>query len=148
MDYGVAAFIEKDANSILDFVDLRRVGPLALAVNPIDLLLPQFNQMAKYFKNEKLRALFSPGAVRRLSPYNARVFAARGTELRTAGTPSAGSTKCANHCSAGGRGRRHAAGREVAQIVTTPLAESEASAIAARRRHKKSQACGSSPTRC
>ena len=31
LDYGVAAFIEKDANSILDFVDLRRVGPLALA---------------------------------------------------------------------------------------------------------------------
>ena len=25
-DHGVAAFIEKDANSILDFVDLRRVG--------------------------------------------------------------------------------------------------------------------------
>jgi phytoene desaturase (3,4-didehydrolycopene-forming) len=44
LDYGVAAFIEKDANSIL-------VGPLALAVNPIDLLLPQFNQMKKYFKS-------------------------------------------------------------------------------------------------
>ena len=51
LDYGVAASIEKDANSILDFVDLRRVGPLALAVNPIDLLLPQFNQMKKYFKS-------------------------------------------------------------------------------------------------
>jgi phytoene desaturase (3,4-didehydrolycopene-forming) len=26
------------------------VAPLALAVNPLDLLLPQYNQMAKYFK--------------------------------------------------------------------------------------------------
>ena len=48
LDYGVAAFIERDANSILDFVDLSRVGPLALAVNPIDLLLPQFNQARSY----------------------------------------------------------------------------------------------------
>ena len=39
----------------LDFVDLSRVGPLALAVNPLDLLLPQFNQMAKYFKDETWR---------------------------------------------------------------------------------------------
>ena len=72
LDYGVAAFIERDANSILDFVDLTRVGPLALAVNPVDLLLPQFNQMAKYFKNEKLRALFSYQELYvGLSPYNA-----------------------------------------------------------------------------
>ena len=34
LDYGVAAFIERDANSILDFVDLSRVGPLALAATP------------------------------------------------------------------------------------------------------------------
>ena len=72
LDYGVAAFIERDANSILDFVDLSRVGPLALAVNPIDLLLPQFNQMAKYFKDERLRALFSYQELYvGLSPYNA-----------------------------------------------------------------------------
>ena len=37
LDYGVAAFIERDANSILDFVDLSRVGPLALAVEARDL---------------------------------------------------------------------------------------------------------------
>ena len=72
LDYGVAAFIERDANSILDFVDLSRVGPLALAVNPVDLLLPQFNQMAKYFKDERLRALFSYQELYvGLSPYNA-----------------------------------------------------------------------------
>ena len=72
LDYGVAAFIERDANSILDFVDLSRVGPLALAVNPLDLLLPQFNQMAKYFKDPRLRALFSYQELYvGLSPYNA-----------------------------------------------------------------------------
>jgi len=72
LDYGVAAFIERDANSILDFVDLSRVGPLALAVNPLDLLLPQFQQMKKYFKSPKLRALFSYQELYvGLSPYNA-----------------------------------------------------------------------------
>jgi hypothetical protein len=50
LDYGVSAFIEKDANSILDFVTPERVLPLAMAVNPVDLLLPQNFQMAKYFK--------------------------------------------------------------------------------------------------
>ena len=72
LDYGVAAFIERDANSILDFVDVSRVGPLALAVNPLDLLLPQFQQMKKYFKDPRLRALFSYQELYvGLSPYNA-----------------------------------------------------------------------------
>ena len=72
LDYGVAAFIERDSSSILDFVDISRVGPLALSVNPLDLLLPQYNQMAKYFKDERLRALFSYQELYvGLSPYNA-----------------------------------------------------------------------------
>ena len=38
----------------------------------MDLLLPQFNQMAKYFKDERLRALFSYQELYvGLSPYNA-----------------------------------------------------------------------------
>ena len=51
--------------------DVRPCAP-ALAVNPLDLLLPQFNQMAKYFKDERLRALFSYQELYvGLSPYNA-----------------------------------------------------------------------------
>ena len=47
---GVKAFIEQDSKSILDFVNLKKVGPLALAVNPLDLLLPQSRQLSQYFK--------------------------------------------------------------------------------------------------
>ena len=136
LDYGVAAFIEKDANSILDFVDLRRVGPLALAVNPIDLLLPQFNQMAKYFKNEKLRALFSYQELYvGLSPYNAPgVFSLLAATELTDGVwyPVGGFDKVRQSLQAlaDEEGVVTRLGAEVAQIVTTPLAEGEASAIA------------------
>jgi len=135
LDYGVAAFIEKDANSILDFVDLRRVGPLALAVNPIDLLLPQFNQMAKYFKNEKLRALFSYQELYvGLSPYNAPgVFSLLAATELTDGVwyPVGGFDKVRQSLQAlaDEEGVVTRLGAEVAQIVTTPLAEGEASAI-------------------
>ena len=135
LDYGVAAFIEKDANSILDFVDLRRVGPLALAVNPIDLLLPQFNQMAKYFKNEKLRALFSYQELYvGLSPYNAPgVFSLLAATELTDGVwyPIGGFDKVRQSLQAlaDEEGVVTRLGAEVAQIVTTPLAEGEASAI-------------------
>eukprot|EP00958_Prasinococcus_capsulatus_P029944 scaffold7806_cov376-Prasinococcus_capsulatus_cf.AAC.2 len=62
----------QDSKSILDFVDLRRVGPLALAVNPIDLLLSQERQLCNYFKSPKIRALFSYQELYvGLSPYNA-----------------------------------------------------------------------------
>ena len=136
LDYGVAAFIEKDANSVLDFVDLRRVGPLALAVNPIDLLLPQFNQMAKYFKNEKLRALFSYQELYvGLSPYNAPgVFSLLAATELTDGVwyPVGGFDKVRQSLQAlaDEEGVVTRLGAEVAQIVTTPLAEGEASAIA------------------
>eukprot|EP00854_Cymbomonas_tetramitiformis_P005552 gene5552-6735_t len=72
LDLGVKAFIEKDSQSALDFVNLARVGPLALAVNPLELLLSQFWQMSQYFKNEKLKALFSFQELYvGLTPYNA-----------------------------------------------------------------------------
>ena len=57
-DLGIKAFIEQDSTSALDFVNPNRVLALALAVNPLDLLLPQTYQMGKYFKSPKLRALF------------------------------------------------------------------------------------------
>lgn len=38
LDYGVAAFIERDANFILDFVDFFCVGLFVFVVNLIDLL--------------------------------------------------------------------------------------------------------------
>jgi phytoene desaturase (3,4-didehydrolycopene-forming) len=154
LDYGVAAFIEKDANSILDFVDLRRVGPLALAVNPIDLLLPQFNQMAKYFKNEKLRALFSYQELYvGLSPYNAPgVFSLLAATELTDGVwyPVGGFDKVRQSLQAlaDEEGVVTRLGAEVAQIVTTPLAEGEASAIEGSKATQKSRACGSSPARC
>lgn len=46
--------------------------PLALKVNPVDLLLSQYRQMSGYFKSEKIRALFSFQELYvGLSPYNA-----------------------------------------------------------------------------
>ena len=72
LDYGVAAFIDKDANSVLDFVNPQRVVPLALRVNPVDLLLSQHRQMSSYFKDKRLRALFTyQNLYVGLSPYNA-----------------------------------------------------------------------------
>jgi len=59
LDLGLKAFIEQDSTSALDFVDLTRVGPLALAVNPVLLLGPQTWQLATHFKSEKVKALFS-----------------------------------------------------------------------------------------
>ena len=91
--------------------------------------------MAKYFKNESSASFSYQELYAGLFPYNAPgVFSLlAATELTTAcGTPSAGSTKCANHCRRW-RTRKASAtrlGAEVAQIVTTPLAEGEASAIA------------------
>lgn len=129
LDYGVAAFIEKDANSILDFVDLRRVGPLALAVNPIDLLLPQFNQMKKYFKNEKLLALFSYQELYvGLSPYNAPgVFSLLAATELTDGVwyPRGGFDKIRQGLQklADEEGVTTKLGAEVAEIVCEPLTE-------------------------
>jgi len=59
LDLGLKAFIEQDSTSAFDFVDLQRVGPLALAVNPVLLLGPQTWQLATHFKTEKVKALFS-----------------------------------------------------------------------------------------
>merc|ERR1719362_1233316 len=59
LDLGLQAFIEQDSTSVLDFVDLSRVGPLALAVNPLLLLGPQTWQLATHFKSDKIKALFS-----------------------------------------------------------------------------------------
>jgi phytoene desaturase (3,4-didehydrolycopene-forming) len=135
LDYGVAAFIEKDANSILDFVDLRRVGPLALAVNPVDLLLPQFNQMAKYFKNEKLRALFSYQELYvGLSPYNAPgVFSLLAATELTDGVwyPIGGFDKVRQSLQklADEEGVKTRLGAEVSRIVTEPLPDETGSAI-------------------
>ena len=135
LDYGVAAFIEKDANSILDFVDLRRVGPLALAVNPIDLLLPQFNQMAKYFKNEKLRALFSYQELYvGLSPYNAPgVFSLLAATELTDGVwyPIGGFDEVRQSLQklADEKGVKTRLGAEVSKIVTEPLPDETGSAI-------------------
>jgi phytoene desaturase (3,4-didehydrolycopene-forming) len=135
LDYGVAAFIEKDANSILDFVDLRRVGPLALAVNPVDLLLPQFNQMAKYFKNEKLRALFSYQELYvGLSPYNAPgVFSLLAATELTDGVwyPIGGFDKVRQSLQklADEEGVTTRLGAEVSKIVTEPLPDETGSAI-------------------
>ena len=135
LDYGVAAFIEKDANSILDFVDLRRVGPLALAVNPVDLLLPQFNQMAKYFKNEKLRALVSYQELYvGLSPYNAPgVFSLLAATELTDGVwyPIGGFDKVRQSLQklADEEGVKTRLGAEVSKIVTEPLPDETGSAI-------------------
>ena len=124
LDYGVAAFIERDANSILDFVDLSRVGPLALAVNPIDLLLPQFNQMAKYFKDERLRALFSYQELYvGLSPYNAPgVFSLLAATELTDGVwyPKGGFTKVREsfNALAEKKGAKVRLNSEVAEILT------------------------------
>lgn len=124
LDYGVAAFIERDANSILDFVDLSRVGPLALAVNPLDLLLPQFNQMAKYFKDERLRALFSYQELYvGLSPYNAPgVFSLLAATELTDGVwyPKGGFTKVRESLNAlcEKMGAKVRTDSEVAEIVT------------------------------
>ena len=129
LDYGVAAFIERDANSILDFVDLTRVGPLALAVNPVDLLLPQFNQMAKYFKNEKLRALFSYQELYvGLSPYNAPgVFSLLAATELTDGVwyPIGGFDKVRQSLQklADEEGVATRLGAEVEAILTEPLGE-------------------------
>ena len=124
LDYGVAAFIERDANSILDFVDLSRVGPLALAVNPLDLLLPQFNQMAKYFKDERLRALFSYQELYvGLSPYNAPgVFSLLAATELTDGVwyPKGGFTKVRESLKAlcDKTGAKVRVNSEVAEIIT------------------------------
>lgn len=58
LDLGVKAFIEQDSTSALDFVNPNKILDLALAVNPLDLLLPQIRQMSGYFKEPKLKALF------------------------------------------------------------------------------------------
>lgn len=72
LDLGVAAFIERDSTSVLDFVTPGLVLPLALKVNPLELLLSQHWQMSQYFKSDKLRALFSFQELYvGLSPYNA-----------------------------------------------------------------------------
>ena len=135
LDYGVAAFIEKDANSILDFVDLRRVGPLALAVNPIDLLLPQFMQMSKYFKNEKLRALFSYQELYvGLSPYNAPgVFSLLAATELTDGVwyPIGGFDKVRQSLQklADEQGVVTKLGAEVSQIICEPIPDGDVSKI-------------------
>lgn len=59
LDLGVAAFIEQDSTTALDFINPKRILKLALAVNPLELLLPQIYQMKNYFKSPKLIALFS-----------------------------------------------------------------------------------------
>ena len=72
LDLGVKAFIERDSTSALDFLNPGLVLPLALKVNPVDLLLSQYRQMSGYFKSEKIRALFSFQELYvGLSPYNA-----------------------------------------------------------------------------
>ena len=135
LDYGVAAFIERDANSILDFVDLSRVGPLALAVNPLDLLLPQFQQMKKYFKSPKLRALFSYQELYvGLSPYNAPgVFSLLAATELTDGVwyPKGGFDKVRGSLQAlcDEEGVEIRTGTSVESIVTEPLGGSP-SAIA------------------
>ena len=135
LDYGVAAFIERDANSILDFVDLSRVGPLALAVNPLDLLLPQFQQMKKYFKSPKLRALFSYKELYvGLSPYNAPgVFSLLAATELTDGVwyPKGGFDKVRGSLQAlcDEEGVEIRTGTSVESIVTEPLGGSP-SAIA------------------
>mmetsp|Transcript_32448 Transcript_32448/g.80057 ORF Transcript_32448/g.80057 Transcript_32448/m.80057 type:complete len:612 (+) Transcript_32448:58-1893(+) len=128
LDYGVAAFIERDSNSILDFVDISRVGPLALAVNPIDLLLPQYQQMKKYFKDERLRALFSYQELYvGLSPYNAPgVFSLLAATELTDGVwyPTGGFDKVRESlqrlCDEAGATTKLNA--EVAAILTEPMA--------------------------
>lgn len=41
LDLGIKAFIESDSTSALDFVNPNKILDLALAVNPLELLLPQ-----------------------------------------------------------------------------------------------------------
>jgi len=72
LDYGVQAFIEQDSTSALDFINPKRIFKLALSQNPLDLVLPQVNQMKGYFKDPKLTALFSFQQLYvGLTPYNA-----------------------------------------------------------------------------
>ena len=110
-------------------MDLTRVGPLALAVNPVDLLLPQFNQMAKYFKSEKLRALFSYQELYvGLSPYNAPgVFSLLAATELTDGVwyPIGGFDKVRQSLQklADEEGVATRLGAEVEAILTEPLGE-------------------------
>ena len=72
LDLGVKAFIEQDSTSVLDFLNPGRVLALALKVNPLELLLSQSWQMSNYFKQPKLKALFSFQELYvGLTPYNA-----------------------------------------------------------------------------
>lgn len=59
LDLGVKAFIEQDSTSALDFIDPRRVLGLAWKVGVVELLGSQYWQIAKFFKTDKMRALFS-----------------------------------------------------------------------------------------
>ena len=72
LDLGVRAFIERDSTSATDFVNPALVLPLALKVNPLELLGSSHAQMSAYFKSPKLRALFSfQDLYVGLSPYSA-----------------------------------------------------------------------------
>jgi len=72
LDLGVAAFIEQDSTSVLDFLTPSRVLELALKVNPLELLGSAHGQMSSYFRSPKLRALFSFQELYvGLSPYSA-----------------------------------------------------------------------------
>ena len=72
LDLGVRAFIERDSTSVLDFLNPGLVLPLALKVNPLELLGSAHGQMSSYFRSEKLRSLFSFQELYvGLSPYNA-----------------------------------------------------------------------------
>mmetsp|Transcript_23496 Transcript_23496/g.50123 ORF Transcript_23496/g.50123 Transcript_23496/m.50123 type:complete len:536 (+) Transcript_23496:368-1975(+) len=59
LDLGLRDFVKQPSNSILDFLDPRRVGPLAWNVGPITLLASQLRQLSSYFKSDKIKALFS-----------------------------------------------------------------------------------------
>ena len=52
-DYGVAAFIDKDANSLLDFVN-RESGAVSFESEPGGLVVGQHRQMSSYFKDKRL----------------------------------------------------------------------------------------------
>eukprot|EP00898_Chlorokybus_atmophyticus_P008712 jgi/Chlat1/8842/Chrsp91S00684 len=72
LDAGLANFIERDFTSIMDYLNPFRLLPLLKRLSPLELLGQHHAQVGNYFKDPRLRALFTfQDLYVGLSPYNA-----------------------------------------------------------------------------
>jgi len=72
LEVGLREFIQRDFDSIFDFLDLRRLLPLLSQVDIAELLGQHHQRLAKRFKDPRLQALFSfQDLYVGLSPYTA-----------------------------------------------------------------------------